>query len=68
MEDCCVIFKSEITCPECGYNKIEKMPTNSCLYFYNCQGCEILLTPLMGDCCVFCSFGSIKCPSMQMRK
>jgi hypothetical protein len=59
-------FRSEITCPECGYKKIEKMTTNICAYFYECQGCETLLKSLIGDCCVFCSFGSIKCPSIQM--
>ncbi|WP_349666169.1 GDCCVxC domain-containing (seleno)protein, partial [Sinorhizobium sp. 6-117] len=26
---------------------------------------EDLLRPRPGDCCVFCSFGSVKCPPVQ---
>jgi hypothetical protein len=28
-------------------------------------GCHTLLRPKAGDCCVFCSYGSAKCPPMQ---
>lgn len=56
---------SEIACPECSHKKTEEMPTNACIYFYECEGCGTLLKPLAGDCCVFCSFGSVKCPPMQ---
>ncbi len=41
------------------------MPTDACLYFYECTGCHALLRPKAGDCCVFCSFGSVKCPPIQ---
>lgn len=41
------------------------MPTNSCIYFYVCEHCNVTLKPLPGDCCVFCSFGTHKCPPMQ---
>lgn len=41
------------------------MPTDSCVYFYQCAGCHALLRPKPGDCCVFCSFGSVKCPPVQ---
>jgi hypothetical protein len=27
--------------------------------------CKTLLRPKPGDCCVFCSYGSVKCPPMQ---
>ena len=56
---------STITCPVCNHKKEEKMPTDSCVYFYECENCKTLLKPLLGDCCVFCSFGTIKCPSKQ---
>ena len=42
------------------------MPTESCLFFHECAGCRELLRPLSGDCCVFCSFGSAKCPPKQL--
>lgn len=56
------VFESEITCPECGHKKIEIMPTDSCLFFYECEACRAMLKPEPGDCCVFCSYGSAKCP------
>ena len=59
-------FFSEITCPDCGHRKTKEMPTDACIYFYECEGCGTLLKPNQGDCCVFCSFGSVKCPLIQM--
>jgi hypothetical protein len=41
------------------------MPTDACLYFYDCPGCGVLLQPKRGDCCVFCSYGSVPCPPVQ---
>ena len=56
---------STITCPECGYSKRELMPTDACQFFYECEGCGTLLKPKQGDCCVYCSYGDIKCPPIQ---
>jgi hypothetical protein len=57
--------KSMLTCPKCGYQAVETMPTDSCQFFYECKGCGTLLKPLTGDCCVFCSYGTVPCPPMQ---
>ncbi len=54
--------KSTITCPECSSKTEETMPTDSCIFFYECRNCEKLLKPKQGDCCVFCSYGSEQCP------
>ncbi|MFZ0488371.1 MAG: GDCCVxC domain-containing (seleno)protein [Arenicellales bacterium] len=59
------VLESTITCPRCGFRKSETMPTNACQWFYDCNGCGSLLKPLPGDCCVFCSYGSVKCPPKQ---
>ena len=56
---------SVITCPHCGYQKEETMPVDVCLVFYPCEQCGEVLRPLPGDCCVFCSFGSVPCPPVQ---
>lgn len=56
---------STLTCPECGHLSKDVMPTDACQYFYDCKGCGILLKPLNGDCCVYCSYGDIKCPPIQ---
>ena len=58
-------LKSIIKCPECGFKKEELMPINSCQFFYECTNCGTVLKPKKGDCCVFCSYGSKKCPSKQ---
>ncbi len=59
---------SELTCPQCGHKSRETMPTDSCQYFYECQGCGALLKPLQGDCCVFCSYGTVPCPPIQLAR
>lgn len=41
------------------------MPTDACQYFYDCRACGVLLRPKAGDCCVFCSFGTVPCPPIQ---
>nr|WP_275898227.1 GDCCVxC domain-containing (seleno)protein [Halomonas binhaiensis] len=38
---------------------------DSCQWFYECGQCHALLSPKPGDCCVFCSYGSSPCPSIQ---
>ncbi|MCL9809827.1 GDCCVxC domain-containing (seleno)protein [Flavobacterium luminosum] len=61
-----VELKSTITCPKCGHKKDEIMPTNACEFFYECKNCKTRLRPLEGDCCVYCSYGSVKCPPIQV--
>ncbi len=60
-----VILRSVITCPKCGHRAEETMPTNACLFFYECSRCSAKLKPKSGDCCVFCSYGSVRCPPVQ---
>lgn len=56
---------STVTCPRCGHRAAETMPVDSCWFYYDCKGCGAVLRPLPGDCCVFCSYGSVPCPSVQ---
>lgn len=58
-------MQSVITCPKCRYQKTETMPTDVCLLKYTCTNCKAGLRPKHGDCCVFCTYGTHKCPSMQ---
>jgi hypothetical protein len=39
------------------------MPTEFCLFFYECLGCKMMLKPKPEDCCVFCSYADKRCPS-----
>ncbi|MGH1437365.1 MAG: GDCCVxC domain-containing (seleno)protein [Lewinella sp.] len=60
-----VLLISTITCPECGQEKEEIMPTDACQFFYQCTVCQVVLKPKPGDCCVFCSYGTVDCPPIQ---
>lgn len=60
------ITDSDITCPECSHTKTETMPTDACQWFYECENCKALLKPKAGDCCVYCSYGTVPCPPIQM--
>lgn len=60
-----VVIRSELTCPRCAHVSVETMPTNACRYFFECAQCHAVLKPLPGDCCVFCSYGSVSCPPVQ---
>jgi hypothetical protein len=63
-----VVHESVLTCPNCGFTTLETMPTDACLYFYECGSCKTLLRPKPGDCFVFCSYGSVRCPPVQEQR
>lgn len=54
-----------LTCPECSYAQTLEMPADACAFFHECASCGIMLRPKAGDCCVYCSYGSVPCPSVQ---
>ena len=45
----------------------ETMPTDACQWFYECEQCHAVLKPKPGDCCVYCSYGTVPCPPIQER-
>ena len=59
---------SIVTCPACGLQSAEIMPTDACQIFYKCKGCGRVLKFKPGRCCVFCSFGDVPCPPHQQAK
>jgi hypothetical protein len=63
-----VITQSVISCPECSAQSEQSMPTDACVYFFECGSCHTLIRPKPGDCCVFCSYGSVKCPPIQLQQ
>jgi len=60
------ILFSTVRCPNCGCRTEETMPMNACVFFFECPGCGARITPRRGDCCVFCSYGSVPCPPIQL--
>ena len=41
------------------------MPEHACVIIRRCPGCGRMMRPKTGDCCVFCSYGSVPCPPVQ---
>ena len=54
-----------IRCPRCGVESNQEMPLDACQIAYRCESCGTTLRPKAGDCCVFCSYGSLPCPPKQ---
>ena len=62
-----IVTQSVITCPNCTTQTETSMPTDACLVLFECTSCGAVLRPKPGDCCVFCSYGSVTCPPVQLR-
>jgi len=60
-----MITKSILTCPKCGFQKKEEMPTNTCQYRYRCPACGEDIKTIKGECCIYCCYGDYPCPSAQ---
>ncbi|MCG6871718.1 MAG: hypothetical protein LJE84_05465 [Gammaproteobacteria bacterium] len=60
--------RSALTCPHCGHSEDLDMPEDACQILHRCGSCGELLEPLAGDCCVFCSYGSVPCPPVQLQR
>lgn len=63
-----LISDSTLTCPECHFAEVLTMPADYCQWHHQCKRCGVLLRPLDGHCCVFCSFGSVPCPPVQAER
>jgi hypothetical protein len=60
-----MVLESTITCPKCSARTTEAMPQNACVARFECPSCGALVKPREGDCCVFCSYGTVPCPPIQ---
>ena len=60
-----VNLESAVTCPACRAESTEVMPTDACQFFWDCPACGEVARPKPGDCCVFCSYGTVACPPIQ---
>ena len=63
-----VVTHSVLRCQNCGAPTAAEVPTDACVFFFECEFCHALLRPKPGDCCVFCSYGTVKCPPVQLQQ
>lgn len=54
-----------LSCPACGAETAATMPSDACVFFWDCPACATVVRPLPGDCCVFCSYADRPCPPVQ---
>lgn len=57
-------LQSTLIYPHGGHVATETMPTDRCVFFWECPQCLAVIRPKAGDCCVYCSYGDAKCPAM----
>ncbi len=62
-----VLLQSILTCPKCQGTVELTMPIDACVQMYECPQCKAVLRRKDGNCCVFCSYGSVKYPPIQMQ-
>jgi len=55
-----------LTCPVCGQAQDVDMPEYGCVSFHDCADCKTRVQARKGECCVFCSYGDVPCPSVQI--
>lgn len=60
-----VRYFSVVTCPTCGHCSRESMPASASVRLFLCKHCCELIKPVPGNCCVYCSHGSVPCPYQQ---
>ena len=56
----------KVTIPQYFGGLVYTGEINPVVRFYECKECHTLLKPLAGNCCVFCSYGSVPCPPIQL--
>lgn len=62
------ILEARLTCPKCAATSRHPIPEHACQFFLACPSCQQVLRPLPGDCCVFCSYADVRCPSRAARE
>ena len=63
-----VVNDSLVTCPVCKTKVQEKMSSEAPKRIYHCPKCLSWLSPKQGDHCIYDSYGSVKCPPIQIKE
>ena len=60
------VLQSDNTCPIRGAMVTETMHKDTCQFFWKCPVCGDVIRLKEGDCCVYCSCGTVPCPPIQL--
>ena len=58
-------LKTVITCKNCGTSEEVMMHAKLPEQKFICKRCTAELSARADECCVYCSYGSVKCPPVQ---
>jgi hypothetical protein len=58
---------STLTCPNCGHHTEFQMPVHASKKFFECPHCKTSFSSKEDECCIFCTFGSVRCPATQLK-
>lgn len=62
-----VLYKNTLTCPKCGLKQNVKMLALEIASVYQCNACNQVIKSNADECCVYCQYGDVKCPSEQVK-
>ncbi len=62
-----ILSKNMLTCPECASQQTAEMLDTGHSYAYQCDHCSEIIEKKEDSCCVYCSYGEVKCPSQQIK-
>ena len=62
-----VLYKNKLTCPNCGATQTVKMLALEVCSVYQCNTCKEIIQAHTNECCVYCEYGEVKCPSEQVK-
>ena len=61
-------LETTLKCPHCGVEQRATMPMSGKKMAQDCRYCYKPMAAKEGSHCVFCSYGSVKCPEVQQIK
>jgi hypothetical protein len=60
-----LVLVCSLTCPSCAATFSTDMPETETVDELACPSCGTVVVPDPGECCVFCSHGTMPCPIAQ---
>jgi predicted RNA-binding Zn-ribbon protein involved in translation (DUF1610 family) len=60
-------LNATLTCPNCGHEAHEIMPTDRCVVVYDCPACGRTLRPKTGDCVYFAPTLIVRAPQFRTK-
>jgi len=63
-----LILETMLKCPHCSVEQRATMPVSGMKMAQDCRFCNETMIAKQGSCCVFCSYGIIKCPDAQYKE